>query len=183
MRILVIDAFEQDDAIVADACAALEAGGHELRVRHLAAEDFTIAMSTAERRAYHDEGSNLLAEETRTAADDLPWAEALLFLCPAVTHSVPARLKGFLDRVFIPGVAFTFDDDDKLVPKLRHIRRVGLVTRGPHDRAATRRARDGARRSILWTVRLNCAWTCRRTYVRLAPDDDTAAVTAALSRW
>ena len=183
MRVLIINAFNKNESVVAASITALGSTGHELQSRDLLVEGFTHAMTTAERRAYHEESENLLAEETRTAAAQLAWADALLFLCPVIAHSIPASLKGFLDRVFIPGVAFTFDEQNRLKPKLRHIRRIGLITRTPHQRRDMRKARDGARRAILWTVRMNCALTCRRTYVRLGPEENTASVSAALAHW
>ncbi|MEM9200377.1 MAG: NAD(P)H-dependent oxidoreductase [Actinomycetota bacterium] len=183
MEILLVDGFEGDDAVVATARAVLEANGHTVHVIDLAADDFRIHMTMEERRLYHDEGENLLDPQAQAAADLLPDVQGVLFCCPHVTFGVPARVKGFLDRVFIPGVAFTFDDADKLDPKLRHIRRVGLITRSPHDARTVRRARDGARRYILWTVRLNCSWFARRTHVRLRPEESTERVSAALRRW
>lgn len=182
MRVLLIDGFDGDDPVVATARAVLEALGHEVELIDLAAQDFTVAMSTAERRAYHDEGRNLLADDARAGAAALGRADALLVCCPVVAHSLPARTKAFLDRVCIPGVAFTLADGT-FRPRLRHIRQLGLVTRSPHRRRATARARDGAHRSVLWTIRLNCAWTCRRTRVRLGPVGGEAAVVRALRGW
>ncbi len=182
MRVLVIDGFEDGDPVVDAAIGTLRARGHEVDVLALARPPFPLAMSEAEHRAYPDEGENLLAPETREAAALVRSADALLFCCPTVAHSLPARVKGFLDRVFVTGVAFTFDDD-RFVPKLRHIRRIGLVTRHPHGRVGRARARDGARRTILRTIRLHCAWTCRRTHVVLRPDDDVDSVSDALRRW
>ena len=183
MEILLVDGFDGDDSSVTTAIEALEARGHTVHHIDLAAEGFRAHMTTDERRAYHDEGENLSDPQAAAAAELLHRVQGVLFCCPHVTFGLPARMKGFLDRVFIPGVAFTFDEDEKLVPKLRHIRRVGLVTRSPHDAPTIRRARDGARRYVLWTVRLNCAWTARRTHVRLTPDEPADRVGAALARW
>ncbi|MEO0494004.1 MAG: NAD(P)H-dependent oxidoreductase [Actinomycetota bacterium] len=183
MNVLLVDGFEGDDSIVATARATLEGNGHGVHVIDLAADDFGVHMTTAERRAYHDEGENLLDPQAAAAAALLHEIDAVLFCCPHVTFGLPARMKAFLDRVFIPGVAFTFDEAEKLVPKLRHIRRVGLITRSPHDPSTIRRARDGARRYVLWTVRLNCAWTARRTHLRLGIDEPADRVRQALRRW
>ncbi|MEM9465804.1 MAG: NAD(P)H-dependent oxidoreductase [Actinomycetota bacterium] len=183
MEILLVDGFETDDPAVEAARRCLEGNGHVVHHVDLAADGFRTHMTAEERRVYHDEGENLLDPQAAAAADLLHRVEAVLFIAPHVTFGLPARMKGFLDRVFIPGVAFTFDDEEKLVPKLRHIRRVGLITRSPHDAGTIRRARDGARRYVLWTVRLNCSWFARRTYVRLSPDEPADRVRAALARW
>lgn len=39
---------------------------------------------------------------------DLAWAEHLVFVYPNWWGSYPARLKGFVDRVFLPGFAFQY---------------------------------------------------------------------------
>ena len=183
MKVLLVDGFDGADPIVTTAIETLAAGGHHVDHLDLAATDFRIAMSTEERRRYHDEGENLLTAEQRDAAALLADCDALLFCMPQVTFTVPARVKGFLDRVFIPGVAFGFDDAGRVAPKLRQIRRLGLITRGPHDAASVRRARNGAGRTVLWTVRLNCSWTCRRTHLALPPGGGVDEVAERLGRW
>ena len=70
---------------------------------------------------------------------------------------LPAVLKGFLDRVFVPGVAFTLDPrTEKVRPGLLHVRRlVGITTYGS-ARLKTRLFTDPGRRTLLRTVRLVC---------------------------
>jgi NAD(P)H dehydrogenase (quinone) len=45
-------------------------------------------------------------------------AEALVLVYPVGNEGFPAILKGFFDRVFIPGVSFTVGPDGELVTKL-----------------------------------------------------------------
>ena len=50
-------------------------------------------------------------------------------LCfPVWNFGPPAMLKGFLDRVLVPGVAFELGADGSLTPTLRHIRKLAAVT-------------------------------------------------------
>ena len=47
---------------------------------------------------------------TRNVADHVAairWAEALVFVYPTWWYGLPAILKGWLDRVWVPEVAFT----------------------------------------------------------------------------
>ena len=85
-----------------------------------------------------------------------------MFVYPTWWSGLPAVLKGWLERVMVPGVGFTFDaQSGKVQPGLRHVRRiVGISTYGspwtlrqadqrqraphPHPGAAHCRA-DGAR--------------------------------------
>ncbi|MFP4500632.1 MAG: NAD(P)H-dependent oxidoreductase [Candidatus Hydrogenedentota bacterium] len=45
------------------------------------------------------------------AQRDIAWANHLVFVYPMWWGSMPALLKGFLDRVFHPGFGFQFDSD------------------------------------------------------------------------
>jgi len=45
------------------------------------------------------------------ARDDILWAEHLVFVYPPWWGGLPALLKGFIDRVFLPGFAFRYRKD------------------------------------------------------------------------
>lgn len=183
MKVYVVNAFTHEDPIIAAAMAALDLGGHTTVRTDLEAEGFAIAMSMAERRAYH-EADNLISPDTQAAAEKIAGADAFLFLYPTITHTVPARLKGFLDRVMLPEVAFTFDDRGVVSPALTNIRRIGTITRTPHSRLERHSARDGAHRTMVRSLRLNCHRLCRVTNVRVASDTtDLSPVTKALGKW
>ena len=187
MRVLLIDAFAPDDPDRRNADSAAEvlvATGHDVRRVDVVADGFATCMSAAERRVYHDEGANILADEVRRSADGVQWAEALLFCYPARAFMVPAPLKAWFERVLLPGVTFGFDARGKVVRGMTNIRRLGVVTSTPHGRWATARARDRGRRSIMWTLRLSCARTCRRTFISIrAGTDGEATVRRRLRRW
>jgi putative NADPH-quinone reductase len=178
MRVLFIDAYEPDDPERRNADTAFEAlaaAGHEVRRVDIAADRFTPFMSAEERRVYHDEGNNVLAEEVKRSVDGVRWSEALMFCYPTTTFTVPAVLKAWFERVLLPGVTFTFDAKGRVVSAMTNVRRLGVVTSTPHGRWATARARDRGRRSIMWTLRLSCAKTCRRTFVAVGTNTDSQA--------
>ena len=54
-------------------------------------------------------------------------AEALVLSYPVWNYGFPAILKGFFDRVFLPGVSFKLVDG-KVQPSLHNIRKVAAVT-------------------------------------------------------
>ena len=54
-------------------------------------------------------------------------ADALVIVCPVWNFGFPAILKGFLDRVFIPGVSFSLDNG-RARGELRNIGRVVMIT-------------------------------------------------------
>lgn len=184
---LAVDAYAPDDPgrrLADTAVAVLAENGHEIRRIDVVADGFAPCLSTDERRVYHDEGANILSDEVRESVDALGWAEAMVFCYPTTTFTVPAPLKAWFERVLLPGVAFGFDAKGRIAPGMTNIRRLGVVTSTPHDWWATRRARDGGRRTIMWTLRLNCARTCRRAYVSVpAGGDGERAIRRKLGRW
>lgn len=169
MRVLVVDAFppgHADGAVVDAAIHRLEAAGHRVEHHPVARDRFATFMTADERRAYETD-EPLIAEETRAAAAAVRRADALLFCYPTTLYGVPPRLKGWLERVMVLGVAFVFDRKRRVRPGLTNIRRLGVVTTSPHGRLRTWRARDGGYRTIMRTLRLNCHPLCRRTFIRL----------------
>jgi len=186
-RVVLIDGFDPTDSDVAVVDAAvytLTDHGHEVRRISLVADDFTPFMSTEERLRYHDEGDNILTDEVRRSVEAIRWADALLFVYPTSCFNPPARVKAWLDRVLLPGVAFGFDDSGRVAPRLTHVRRLGLITTTGHGFLATARARDGGRRMILRALRMNCAKTCRRSYMRVAPGvGGVRSIRRRLGRW
>ncbi|HEY4044580.1 MAG TPA: NAD(P)H-dependent oxidoreductase, partial [Rhodopila sp.] len=77
-----------------------------------------------ERRYYHDESRN--RTPVASYVERLQAAEGLVLCHPTWCFGLPAILKGFFDRVFIPGVSFMLADG-KARPALTHIKHLGAV--------------------------------------------------------
>jgi NAD(P)H dehydrogenase (quinone) len=91
-----------------DRCVVeLERAGHEVAVRDLYAEGFAPALTAQERRDYEAVGRNQLSVAGEVAA--LKAARGLLLIYPTWWYGMPAMLKGWFDRVWLPGVAFDLD--------------------------------------------------------------------------
>jgi putative NADPH-quinone reductase len=103
----------------------LTAAGHSVDDCDLYAEDFDPRLTRAERLAYHDPRGPQDAVDpyVRRLLD----AEALVLSFPVWNYGFPAILKGFFDRVFLPGVSFRMVDG-KATPNLHNIRKVAAVT-------------------------------------------------------
>lgn len=97
----------------------LEADGVEVEVAHLAQEGFDPRFSAKDRTDYKGGtimGVDVLAEQAR-----LDRATDVVLVFPVFWWSMPALLKGWIDRVFITGWAFELGDDERVLPKLRHL--------------------------------------------------------------
>ncbi len=139
MRVLYLYCHPLDESfhggIKRAATAALARAGHEVDLLDLYAEGFDPVLSAAGRRSYHDESVNQQGLESYV--ERLRAAEGLVVQFPTWCFGPPAMLKGFFDRLFMPGVAFDISDPARVRPLLRHIRKlVGVSTYGrPWSRA------------------------------------------------
>jgi putative NADPH-quinone reductase len=61
------------------------------------------------------------------AQADIKWAEHLVFIYPILWGTIPALLKGFIERVFAPGFAVNFRTDSPLWDKLLKGRSARLI--------------------------------------------------------
>jgi NAD(P)H dehydrogenase (quinone) len=88
-------------------------------------EGFDLILSEAERRGYHEEPDNITS--VTSYVQRVRAADALVMVFPVWNFGYPAILKGFLDRVFLPGVSFRLEDG-KVKPNLTHIKKLAAVT-------------------------------------------------------
>ena len=106
----------------------LAAAGHEVDLLDLYAERFDPVMPADERRLYNDPDAPMPAD-VAGHVERLRRAEGLVFVYPTWWYGQPAMLKGYLDRVFRPGVTFTIPTAEQgLRPALTNVRFVGVVT-------------------------------------------------------
>jgi len=103
----------------------LRAAGHEVDDCDLYAEGFDPVLSREERLGYHDVPSNQIP--LKPYIERLQWAEGIVFCFPTWCFGLPAMLKGYFDRLFMPGVAFDLSDPANVKPMLTHIQRISAV--------------------------------------------------------
>lgn len=123
---------------------ALAGRGHVVDALDLYAENFDAVLSREERLHYEDVPGNL-TPAVRPYVDRLRAAEAIVFVHPVWNYGYPAILKGYFDRIFLPGVSFALVDG-KVQPALKTIRRAAFVTSYGGDRWRTLLMGDPPRR-------------------------------------
>ncbi len=131
MHILLVLAHPLEDSFAAAvarlAQETLAAGGHEVDLLDLYREGFDPSLSEAERRGYFDEPYDTSGVDNIVAR--LRVADGLILVFPQWWFNFPAILKGFFDRAFAPGVAFTHDPaGGRIVPQLTNIRLFWALT-------------------------------------------------------
>jgi len=113
-------------AIRKEALAGLAEAGHTVDLCDLYAENFNPVLSVEERREYHDVGPNqrTVTEYVRRLRE----TDALICQFPVWSFGPPAMLKGWMDRLFMPGVAFDLSDPSSVKPLLANLKRIAGIT-------------------------------------------------------
>lgn len=129
MRVLLLHAHPDpasfSAALFRVAQEELAASGHEVEAVDLYAEAFDPVLSRAEWQGYVEVPANRLS--VAPDAERLDRAEAIVLVFPVWNFGPPAILKGYLDRVFLPGVSFHLTDD-RIAPGLHHVRAFVAIT-------------------------------------------------------
>lgn len=114
-------------AVHRTAVSALRASGHEVLETDLYAEGFAPALTVAERASYFSPVYD--ASAVARLVERLRWSEGLVFCYPHWWFDQPAILKGYIDRVWGPGIAFRHDrDGGRILPLLTGLRTVAVLT-------------------------------------------------------
>jgi NAD(P)H dehydrogenase (quinone) len=155
MRVLILYANPSDKSFGAalhrQVVQTLSARGHQLDDCDLYAEAFDPILSQQERANYHDTRTNRAS--VSAYAERLLRAEALVLMFPVWNEGFPAILKGFFDRVFIPGISFKMDAKGAVVPSLDNLKKLAAVSTYGADRISTFLLGDPPRRVVKRLVR------------------------------
>lgn len=100
---------------------AARQAGHEVRTLKVAALDFDPILH----EGYH--GNQPLEPHIASAQDFVRWAEHVVIVYPMWQFGVPALLKGFCERVFTPGFAYSVTAKNPLEASLLKGRSVRLI--------------------------------------------------------
>ncbi len=168
MRALVVHCHPNPDSFTAAVrdrvTAQLARAGAEVRLRDLYAEGFQPILTGAEWSGYLDTATNRAPVSDH--CDDLMWCDTLIFVYPTWWYGLPAMLKGWLDRVLLPGVAFLMPDatDPAIRPNLRHIERLGVFTTCGASRWVTFLVGAPGRRTLMRGVGFGLAPRARKVF-------------------
>jgi NAD(P)H dehydrogenase (quinone) len=124
MTALIVTAHPDPDSLTHDVARRLEAalggsGATGVTTAHLAQEGFDPVFRMADRRTYAGESpapADVAAEQARLDAVD-----HVVLVFPVWWWSMPALLKGWIDRTFIAGWAFAIDDEGRIEKRLQRL--------------------------------------------------------------
>jgi len=87
-----------------------EEAGHEVRMVRLNELDYDPILHWGYKRIQE------LEPDLQAQQENISWCDHWVIVTPVWWESTPALLKGFLDRVILPGFAFSFKDEGALIP-------------------------------------------------------------------
>jgi putative NADPH-quinone reductase len=174
---LLVVAHPCDDSYcraLADAAErGLVAGGHTVDRIDLYEVGFRTAMSRAERLAYETDDP-ISDPQVADHAQRLLAAETLVFVYPTWWAGLPAIVKGWLERVLVPGVGFRFDErTGKVRPGLSQLRRIVGVSTYGSPRWYVRLVNDAGRRILRRSLRMASGPRARTSWLALYALDTT----------
>jgi putative NADPH-quinone reductase len=125
MNILLILGHSSNDSLcgaLADTYAATSREhGNQVRIIRLGELEFDPILHSGYSAIQHLEPDLLGAQEA------IRWAQHLVFIYPTWWGGLPALLKGFIDRVFLPGFAFKYRENSSLWDRLLTGRSARLI--------------------------------------------------------
>jgi Putative NADPH-quinone reductase (modulator of drug activity B) len=115
MRCFVIYAhlnpFSFNHAIKEEVERLLKELGHEVKVSDLYEMDFKAVLKPEDINLMY---SGTTAADVKAEQEKITWAERLILVYPIWWTGFPAILKGYIDRVFSYGFAYSFDEKGRI---------------------------------------------------------------------
>ncbi len=95
-------------AILEKVVDTLRGKGHEVRIKELYADGFDPILKGSDFAAFQ---AGKTPPDIKAEQDHILWAETMTVIHPVWWTSMPAMLKGYIDRVFSLGFAYAFGPD------------------------------------------------------------------------
>ena len=175
MQILVVFCHPAEESfqrtILAELAARLTADGHGLRVLDLYAERFDPVLGAEAWRA-HRRNLSFASADLDPHIEALRGAEGVVLIFPTWWFGLPAMLKGWLDRVWRPGVAFAMQDGVFQIHHLTRVTRFAAITTCGAPRPVIEWvAGDPVRRQVMRGLKLQFARGARSVWAPIYDAD------------
>jgi len=167
------------------AVRGLTSAGHDVTVLDLAAEGFRCVMTREEWDSYMS-GEGTIPADLDHHVRAVRGADILVFTYPTWWSGLPAQMKGWLERVMLPGVAFTLESG-RVRPALGHVRRIVVASTYGSPWLYVKAVNDNGRRTLTRALRATTGWRARCRHVGLyamdtATDEDRREFLARVER-
>ena len=99
---------------------------------------------------------------------DLLWCDTLVLVYPTWWSGQPAMLKGWMERVWVQGVAWDLPEGaDRLSPRLQNVRRLVAVTTHGSSKLVNAIEGEAGKRTMTRGLRLMCHRFARTSWIAM----------------
>ena len=152
--------------------AGLRAAGADVRLSDLYADGFDPGFTATERANHLVAGAD---PSITSYADDLRWCDTLVLVYPTWWSGQPAMLKGWMDRVWVNGVAWTLPDGaNRLRPGLRNVRRLVAISTHGSSKFINMVEGESGKRTVTRSLRSMCHPLARSTWLAMYGIDNAS---------
>ena len=172
MNVLVVychpHAKSYSHALLERVLAGLSVHGHDVDLLDLYAEGFDPVLRESEWLDYINDPAKSVRGVMAEHVARIERAEGLVFVFPTWFFGVPAMLKGWLDRAWLPGVAFEIPEGGGIArTKLRRIRFLATVTTTGMPWLALQVLGYPGQRTIKRGIRVGVAARCKHLWLSI----------------
>lgn len=172
MRLLVVYCHPHREsfchALLDRVLAGLAVHGHDVDLLDLYAEGFDPVLREPEWLDYINAPQKSVEGVMADHVRRIERAEGMVFVFPTWFFGLPAMLKGWLDRAWLPGVAFDIPEDGGVArSRLRRMRFLGAVTTTALPWIALQALGFPAQRTIKRGIRVGLALRCEQVWMGL----------------
>ena len=144
---------------------ALRSQGAEVRVDDLYADGFDPAFTETDHRRHLEPGAD---PSLQRYVADLLWCDTLVVVYPTWWSGQPAMLKGWIDRVWVNGVAWDLPPgSDRIERRLTNVRRLVAVTTHGSSKWVNAIEGESGKRTITRSLRSLCHPRSRATWIAM----------------
>lgn len=179
MRVLIVFCHPYEEsfgaAMLERATTTLTNNDHETQTLDLYREGFDPVLSRKEWLGYLTETDKNIAT-LQDHVDALRWAEGIVLIYPTWMYGPPAMLKGWMERVWLPGVAFDLAPERKqgLKGRLKNIRLFSVLTTSGSPKWWLWLIRNPGRNMLMRGQRALFHPRCRMRWLQLYDMDRTS---------
>ncbi len=141
----------------------LTSAGHQVDVVDLCAENFNPVMP-AEEWQFYMAGEQVQNPVLRRYIELVQRSEILVFVYPTWWSGLPAQLKGWLERVLVVNVAFVFNEQNRVRPGLKQLRRIHVISTYGSPKLYVQIVNDNGRRILSRALRFCGTWRTRTSH-------------------
>lgn len=154
-----------NEAVREAALAGLSSAAEEIRVTDLYADGFNPEATTLD-----SDGRCVLGDDPLPVgyAADLAWCDTLVLIYPTWWAGQPAMLKGWIDRVWVEGVAWeSAEGPEKRQPLLGNIKRLVAISTHGSSKSVNMLEGEGGKRTFTRGLAKMCHRRARTTWLAL----------------